>query len=156
VIIADAAAVAHAQPLGATVTLTAGGKSDHFHGEPLTVTGTVVHRGDGAYTTQGSWMTGQSFSMGPTAVLRLEEGITILLVSRATPPFHLEQLTSNAIDPSAASIIVAKGAIAWRAAYESIMASAIEVDTPGCCPIDPETLPRRTRPRTVPAAILRR
>ena len=61
---------------------------------------------------------GPEFSMGPTAVLELDEGITVVINSRATPPFHIEQLTSIGIDPRRASIIVAKGAIAWRAAYE--------------------------------------
>jgi len=157
VIITDAEAVAAAEGAGLGGHLAAflGGKSDRLHGSPLKTNAIVKHLSDGAYRTQGSWMTGQAFSMGPTAVLELPEGVTVLVNSRATPPFHIEQLTSNGIDPHRASLIVAKGAVAWRGAYEPIMASAIEVDTPGCCPVDPLRLPRRHPPAEVPPVILR-
>jgi microcystin degradation protein MlrC len=90
-------------------------------------------------------MTGQDFSMGPTAVLACG-GTRVVAMSRATPPFHLEQLSANGIDPSAATIIAVKGAVAWRDPYAAVMASYIEVDTPGCCPADPYRLPRSRRP----------
>jgi microcystin degradation protein MlrC len=122
----------------------------------VTTTAKVVRVSDGVYRTAGSWMTGQQFSMGPTVVLELPGAITVLVTSTATPPFHVEQLTANGIDPAAATIIVAKGAVAWRAAYGDIMASAIEVDTPGCCPIDPLSLPRNNAPETIPACLPKR
>jgi microcystin degradation protein MlrC len=158
VIIADAEAAraAHAAGPDATLSLSIGGKSDALHGAPLVADAKVISLSDGTYTTQGSWMTGQTFSMGPSAVVELPGGVTVVLTSKATPPFHVEQLTANGIDPSNASVIVAKGAIAWRAAYEAIMASAIEVDTPGCCPIDPLSLKRTTVPASVPAMSLAR
>ncbi len=151
VIIADASAAeaARAAGPGSTLTLTIGGKSDRLHGAPVVAEARVLRLTDGNYRAGGSWMTGQSFSMGPTAVVELVGGVTVVVVSKATPPFHIEQLTANGIDPTKASVIVAKGAIAWRAAYESVMASAIEVDTPGCCPVDPTSLPRRYAPLSV-------
>jgi microcystin degradation protein MlrC len=155
VIIADAEAVATARLAGSgnAIEIDLGGKSDAMHGAPVRVRGEIAHLSDGIYRTSGSWMTGQEFSMGPTAVLELDEGIIVVVTSRAVPPFHLEQLTSNGIDPTRAAIITAKGAIAWRAAYGPIMASAIEVDTPGCCPIDPASLPRRHAPLAVAPTI---
>lgn len=157
VIIADAetAAAAVAAGVDATLTVSLGGKSDALHGAPVVTTAKVVRVSDGIYRTEGSWMTGQQFSMGPTAVLDLPGGVTVLVTSTATPPFHVEQLTANGIDPTAATIIVAKGAVAWRAAYGDLMASAIEVNTPGCCPIDPSTLPRNNPPLLVPACLPR-
>ena len=153
VIIADGAAVAAAKAAGtgSTLTLSLGGKSDRLHGDPIVVAARVLRVTDGTYRAEGSWMTGQTFSMGPTAVVELSGGVTVIIVTTATPPFHLEQLTANGVDPAETSIIVAKGAIAWRAAYENVMASAIEVDTPGCCPIDPTTLPRETAPLSIQA-----
>lgn len=156
-IIADSAAAgaARAAGEGSTVTLSLGGKSDKLHGEPIITTARVLRLSDGNYRTEGSWMTGQTFSMGPTAVVELPGRITVVIVSQATPPFHVEQLTANGVDPTAASAIVAKGAIAWRAAYADLMSSAIEVDTPGCCPIDPLSLYRENSPRTVAAHLPR-
>lgn len=158
VIIADpnAAAAAHGVGRGARLILEIGGHSDGLHGAPVRSEAEVVRLGDGSYRAGGTWMTGQSFSMGPCAVLAVENGVTVLVTSVATPPFHIEQLTSNGIYPGAASIVVAKGAVAWRAAYEDVMASAIEVDTPGCCPIDPHLLTRHHPPRAVTPAIVRR
>lgn len=151
VIIADPAAVAAARRAGSgnEVELEVGGTADALHGAPVRIAGEICALSDGNYRTEGSWMTGQSFSMGPTAAIETDEGIIVVITSRAVPPFHIEQLTSLGIDPRRASIIVAKGAIAWRAAYEPIMASAIEVDTPGCTPVDPATLHRKTKPATV-------
>jgi microcystin degradation protein MlrC len=157
VIITDAEVVTEAQNvgLGGRFATFLGGKSDRLHGSPVHAKAVVKHLSDGAYRTSGTWMTGQAFSMGPTAVIELPEGITVLVNSRATPPFHIEQLTANGIEPTKASIIIAKGAVAWRAAYEPIMASAIEVDTPGCCPIDPLRLTRRNSLKDVSPMLTR-
>jgi microcystin degradation protein MlrC len=153
---AEAAAKAVAAGAGAAIDLMLGGKSDTLHGPPLRVRGRVMRLGDGRYRTEGTWMTGQTFSMGPSAVLEIDPGISVLVTSTAVPPFHIEQLTSNGIEPRTASIIVVKGAVAWRDAYGPVMASAIEVDTPGCCPLSPAALPRTTRPRDVqPMAVPR-
>jgi microcystin degradation protein MlrC len=90
-------------------------------------------------------MTGHEFSMGTTAVI--ETGaVTLVVMEHAVPPFDSEQLLSVGIDPSDAGYIVAKGAVAWRAAYGDVAGSVIEVDTPGICPLDPATLPRSTTP----------
>jgi microcystin degradation protein MlrC len=153
---AEAAAKATAAGAGAAIDLMLGGKSDSLHGVPLRVRGRVMRLGDGQYRTEGTWMTGQTFSMGPSVVLEIDPGITVLVTSTAVPPFHIEPLTSNGIDPRAASIIVVKGAVAWRDAYGPVMASAIEVDTPGCCPLSPEVLPRTTRPGDVRPMVVSR
>lgn len=90
-------------------------------------------------------MTGREFAMGRTAVIDVE-GVTLVVMERATPPFHRERLTSLGVDPAAASVIVVKGAIACRAAYGDVAVDAIEVATPGVCSVDPAVLPRTERP----------
>lgn len=147
VVIADAevARAAAAIGVGATLTAEVGARFDTLHGAPVPVRATVVRVTDGLYRTAGSWQTGQQFAMGRTAVLAVG-GVTLVVTERATPPFHPEQLTSVGIDPAAASILVAKGAVAWRAAYGDVAGEVIEVATPGVCPVDPLTLPRSTVP----------
>ncbi|MBB4662995.1 M81 family metallopeptidase [Conexibacter arvalis] len=153
VLLVDRAAVAAARAAGAgaTVEVALGGHADDLHGPPVPVSARVVRLGDGRYTSGGSYMTGQRFSMGETAVLDVE-GVTIVAMSEATPPFHIEQLTANGVDPAAASAIAVKGAVAWRAPYGEVTAAAIEVDTPGCCPADPHRLPRANAPAAVDPA----
>jgi microcystin degradation protein MlrC len=153
VLLVDRAAVAAARSAGegATVEVALGGRADDLHGPPLPVRARVVRLGDGRYTSGGSYMTGQRFSTGETAVLDAG-GVLVVAMSEATPPFHVEQLTANGVDPAAAAAIALKGAVAWRAPYAEVAAAAIEVDTPGCCPADPGRLARTTAPAAVDPA----
>jgi microcystin degradation protein MlrC len=150
VTIADPEVARLAKGLGeqAVVEAMVGGKTDGLHGNPVSIRGTVMRLSDGRYRTDGTWMTGQDFSMGITAVLDVD-GVTLVVMERPTPPFHAEQLTSVGVDPAAASIIVAKGALAWRSAYGDVATRVIEVDTPGICPVDPHVLKRSTVPSRV-------
>jgi len=150
---APAVAAARAAGVGAELELELGARSDELHGRPVPVRAVVRSLGDGRYVARGSYMTGRAFSMGATAVLDVD-GVTVLAMERATPPFHVEQLTANGIDPASASLIALKGAIAWRAPYREVARAAIEVDTPGCCPADPSRLPRRTAPQRFDAAVV--
>ncbi|MDO8210339.1 M81 family metallopeptidase [Conexibacter sp. CPCC 206217] len=147
VIIADAVAALAAAQLGegAAFSGMVGGRTDAMHGAPVQIDGTVVRVTDGRYRTAGTWMSGQTFSMGTTAVVDCG-GTEVVLTQERVPPFHREQLTSVGIDPAQREIIVAKGAIAWRAAFGTLARTVIEVDTPGICPVEPDVLPRRTVP----------
>lgn len=152
VVIADpeVALAAHAAGQGARIRATVGARTDRLHGEPVSVTDAeVVALSDGNYVSTGSWQTGRHFTLGRTAVLRVG-GVRIVVTEYAVPPFHRDQLTILGIDPARVGVIVAKGAIAWRAAFPDAAAS-IEVDGPGACPIRIETLTRRHPPRKVVA-----
>jgi microcystin degradation protein MlrC len=76
-------------------------------------------------------------------------GNTVVVTETAVPPFHAEQLSSVGVDVRAASIVVVKGALAWRGAYEDVAGEIIEVATPGVCPVDVSTLPRLSEPMSV-------
>jgi microcystin degradation protein MlrC len=147
VLIADAAVACRAAELGvgATVVAEVGGGTDRLHGAPVPVEGVVEAVSDGRYRSGGTWMTGREFCMGTTAVLGCG-GVRLVVMERATPPFHREQLTSVGIQPERCAVIAVKGAVAWRAAYGDVAAEVIEVDTPGVCPLDPHVLPRATTP----------
>lgn len=142
---AEVAREAAARGAGRELDVEVGAKTDDRHGDPIPVHGRVLRITNGHYRSEGSWMTGRDFTMGTTAVIDLG-GVTLIVMERATPPFHREQLTSVGIDPASASVIAVKGAIAWRAAYGDVAVDAIEVDTPGVCPVDPANLPRTTTP----------
>lgn len=147
VVIADGevAAAAHEAGIGATLRAEVGGKTDELHGDPVQIAATVEGLSDGRYTSEGSWGTGQQYSMGPTAWLAVG-GIDLVVTTLPTPPFHVEQVTHLGIDPAQASIITAKGAVAWRSAFGDIAKTVIEVDAPGVCPVDVSRLPRATTP----------
>lgn len=151
VVIADAeiARMAHEAGVGARIEGMLGGKTDDLHGSPIAFAGDVVALSEGRYTSHGSWSAGLEVSQGRTAWLSVE-GVDVVVTQVPRPPFHVEQVTHIGIDPSQASIIVAKGAVAWRAAYGDIAASVIEVDAPGVCPVDLTRLTRTTTPVRLP------
>ena len=144
----EVALEAHRLGVGAHIEAPVGGKTDHMHGAPVPIRGTVERVTDGSYRAGGYYMSGRSFSMGATAVLSVQ-GNTLVVTERPTPPFHPEQLSSVGVDVRQASIVVVKGAIAWRGAYEDVAGEIIEVATPGICPVDVASLPRRAVPMTV-------
>lgn len=150
VTIADAAVAREAWHRGPGKDIRAllGGKTDSHHGAPVPIAGRVLRVSDGWYRSEGYYMRGQSFTMGATAVLQVE-GVTVIVTEHPTPPFHSEQLSSVGVDASQASIVVMKGALAWRGAYPGVPGEIIEVATPGITPVDVSTLPRRTSPVTV-------
>jgi len=142
---AEVARRAAAVGLGRRIRCMVGGKSDMLHGEPVLIDGVVRSVSDGIYRARGSWMTGQEFNMGTTCLIQCG-GVKLVVMERATPPFHGEQLECVGASPSTFDIIAVKGAIAWRAAYGEVAKTAIEVDGPGCCPVDPRVLPRDSTP----------
>jgi microcystin degradation protein MlrC len=147
VMIADreVALQAELRGVGAELDVLLGGKTDRMHGDPIRIRARVERITDGNYRAGGYYMTGRMFTMGVTAVLSIA-GNTVVVTEIAVPPFHPEQLSSVGVDVSRASIVVVKGALAWRGAYEDVAGEIIEVATPGVCPIDVSTLPRRAVP----------
>jgi microcystin degradation protein MlrC len=125
-----------------------GGAVDESHGDPVEVRGTVTGLFDGKWVEHEARHGGRRHNdQGPTAVLALDGGVTLVLNSLQTPPFSLGQLTSLGIDPARASMIVVKAAVAYKAAYGPVAADVIEVDTPGVTAVNPARFHYRNIPR---------
>jgi microcystin degradation protein MlrC len=125
-----------------------GGAVDRLHGEPVDVRGTVAGLFDGKWIETEARHGGRRHNdQGPTAVLALDGGTTLVLNSLQTPPFSLGQLTSVGIDPAKAHMIVVKAAVAYKAAYAPVAAEIIEVDTPGVTAVNPARFTYRHIPR---------
>ena len=93
-------------------------------------------------------MGGDSFDMGPCAVVR-SGGATLLLTSRRTPPFDLGQWRAAGVDPEKMAVIVAKAAVAHRRVYDPIAGAHLTAETPGPCASDLTALPYRNLRRPV-------
>ena len=91
---------------------------------------------------------------GITAVIETEDAHTIVLTSRRVPPVSLEQLLSLGIHPEQKSIVIAKGVVAPRAAYEPIAGEIILVGHAGCH--RQQSSPLRLRQSTGPLVPARR
>jgi len=143
--IADSAAVQAAVKagIGGTFDMDVGGKSDDMHGKPVRVRGSVrsLHRGDymEAEVRHGG---GRYFSMGLTAVIEAEgstrddKNLLVLTTERSSPN-SIHQIVSLGIYPERQKILVAKGTVAPRAAYEPVAAKIVVVDSPGSTAVNP-------------------
>jgi microcystin degradation protein MlrC len=127
--------------VGGMVHVPSGAGSGEHQGLQSSVDFTVERLADGRYQAAGHWMGGRVFEMGPTAVLA-REGLRLIATTVATPPFHLEQLTSLGQDPEAFDVLTAKGALAWQDAYRDLVDQTIYVDTPGPTAAFPEDMLR--------------
>jgi microcystin degradation protein MlrC len=123
--------------IGKTLHLRAGGKTDMRHGPPLEGDFTVLNLCDGRFEESQVRHGGiRSFDQGPTAVVRSEHGLTLMLTTRRMAPFSLCQLTSCGIKPESFRFLAAKGVHAPVAAYEPVCKQFIRVNTPGVTTAD--------------------
>jgi len=150
VCICDPESVAQAQAVGewGTCHFLVGGKTDDRHGIRLNCDATVVGLYDGRFEEPQPRHGGfTEMDQGPTAVIRTDDGLTIMLTSRRMPPFSLRQLTAHGISPQDFHLLVAKGVSAPVAAYKEVCKHFIRVNTPGCTTADIEHLEYKHRRR---------
>ncbi len=144
-VIADQEAyeVAEAAGIGEPFDFEVGGKTDDMHGAPVRVQGHVRSLHVGRYYEPEVRHGGGSFwNMSHTAVIQLDgstldEPNLLLLTQRPSSPNSAHQYISNGVYVERQKIIVAKGAIAPRAAYEPIASKLIPVDSPGVTAVNP-------------------
>ena len=123
---------------GATVNLKVGAKTDKLHGEPVAVTGRVRVITDGRFeeTAQihGGW---RYFDYGPSVALETEDGYTIVLhTERGVGNMSRQQYYYMGIFPEQYQIVICKGTVSPRPAYEPIARELIVADTPGVTSAD--------------------
>ncbi len=133
---------------GARVRLSVGAKTDHLHGAPMGIEGVVRILSDGKFVERevrhGGW---GNFDQGLTAVVETAEGHSIILTSRRMAPMSLQQVLSLGIRPESKKILIVKGVVAPRAAYQPVAAEIVLVDTPGVTTDNPKYFDYRHRRR---------
>ncbi len=145
VVIADPEAyeIAEKGGVGAPFDAEVGGKTDDMHGEPVRIEGHIRSLHVGRYfepeIRHGG---GRYWDMGHTAVIHLdgsslEEPNLVLITQKPSSPNSAHQLISNGVYIERQKIVVVKGAIAPRAAYEPISSLIIAVDSPGVTAVNP-------------------
>ncbi len=135
--------------VGEEVSLKVGAKTDDLHGKPVAVAGRVTRLSDGKYEdtrpTHGGY---RFFDGGTSAVLETTDGHTLLLTSKRDGNTSREQMYSVGIWPERYRIVVAKGVVSPRPAYQPIASRIILVNTPGVTTADMTTFTyhRRRKP----------
>lgn len=140
---AEAAGAAFRAGVGGAFDQPVGGKTDKLHGEPVRLRGRVKALYDGKFVEPEVRHGGVRYwDMGHTAVIEAEGSTrdlpnVLILTPKRVIPFSLHQLTSAGVYPQRQKILVVKGTIAPRAAYEPVAARIIEVDTGGVTAVNP-------------------
>jgi microcystin degradation protein MlrC len=120
-----------------------GGKRDTLHGEPVPVRGKVRSLHAGRYVEPEVRHGGTRYhDLGPSAVIEVEGSTPdlqnlLLLTTLRTCPFSIHQLVSCGIYPDRQKILVVKGTVAPRAAYEPVAKKITLVDSPGSTAVNP-------------------
>jgi microcystin degradation protein MlrC len=144
---AEAAEALQIIPLGATTTLSVGGRTaPQFGGGPLGLTGTVLWSGDGRVVGNGPMLGGLERSFGTSAVLRVQ-GIDILIVSIAHQILDLAQFQTFEIDPIKTRVVALKSMQHFRAAFAPIAGRIIVCDSGALCTTNYAALPYENVPR---------
>ena len=133
----EAVATCAAAGVGAEVTLKVGGKTDDMHGSPVEVTGSVRVISDGKFEdptpTHGGY---RFYDGGTTVVLETADEHTLVLTSKRIGNTSRQQMYSLGIRPEDKRVVVAKGVVSPRPAYEPIASKIILVNTPGVTTAD--------------------
>lgn len=138
----QAAAHCHQVAPGATVELDIGHRIDPQWGTPLHIKAQVVRHSDGRFRYQGGILGGTWASMGPSAVLRVDN-IQILVMSHPTYEWADEQYVSIGLVPAQAKFVGVKNMMNFRRGYGAIMKAYFVLDLPGPTPPDFRLLPMR-------------
>jgi microcystin degradation protein MlrC len=140
----EAIAVCLDAGIGSTVTLNIGGKTDSLHGVPVRMTGRITRISDGRFEDTGPVHAGwRFFDGGTTVVLETAEGPTVALVTTRVGNMSREQFYSLGYRPEDFDIVVAKGVVSPRPAYQPIASELISANTPGATSGDMSTFDYR-------------
>ncbi|MDZ4799798.1 MAG: M81 family metallopeptidase [Bryobacteraceae bacterium] len=120
-----------------------GGKRDRLHGDPVRIHGIVRSLHAGRYMEPEVRHGGSQFhDLGHSAVIEVDGSTAdlqnlVLLTTLRSHPNSIHQIVSCGIYPERQKILVVKGTIAPRAAYEPIARKIVLVDSPGATAVNP-------------------
>ena len=137
--IADADAIARLQAtagVGDDVTLAVGGHTTEWAGAPVEITGTVAFLDDCVFTLTGPMSRGATQRLGTVAVLRFGEDNHLVLTGQLFQLLDDAILHAVGINPEAIDILAIKSRVHFRAFYEDVAGTIIEIDAPGLGPAD--------------------
>ena len=144
--------------VGASLSMPVGATADRRFYQPLEVSGRVRLIDDGSYMilgpTHGGWgreVSPEAFreaNVGPRVVLRLGDRIDVIFSRRRTVKDR-DFFKSAGIILEEKQIIAVKSNQAHRASFDPVVASTIELDSPGVSTVNYESLPFRYLPRPI-------
>lgn len=116
--------------VGNTATFELGGKAAPQYGAPLLLTGTVRTLTDGRFIARGPVGRSMPWDMGPTAVIE-SDGVKLVVTSTRIACNDADVFRSVGLDPADTPVLLIKSRGHFRASFEPLARTVIEVDAPG-------------------------
>jgi microcystin degradation protein MlrC len=137
---AESAAACHVAGEGAEVNLALGGKSDKA---PIEVRATVEKLADGRFTCTGPMGAGNPADLGATALIRVADGVRVVVTSRKMQAYDQALFRHVGIEPAEQKILALKSSVHFRADFQPIAEAVIVAVAPGPVTADPSVFPFR-------------
>lgn len=131
-----AAAAAHEAGIGATISLSLGGRSGP-QPVPFTAEFHVENLSNGVFPFTGEMYAGSTAEAGPTALLRVvhpEADVRVVVSSTRIQCLDQAVFRHIGLDPAAQNILVVKSTVHFRADFDPIASSTLVADAPGLNP----------------------
>lgn len=132
--IADAGAIQEIQArsrVGDTVSVKVGGHATELSGTPVELTGTVVFLGECTFTLVGPMSRGARKRLRTVALLDLGKNNHVLITPTLFQLLDDAVLRAVGLHPQSIDILAIKSRVHFRAFYDDIAGTIIEVDAPG-------------------------
>ena len=127
--------------VGGRVNLNVGAKTDKLHGNPIEINGYVRAITDGKFEEpkpiHGGW---RFFDYGPSVAIETDQGYTLVIhTERGLGNMSRQMYYFMGIFPEQYKLIICKGTVSPRAAYEPIAEYIIMANSPGVTTADMPT-----------------
>lgn len=136
----ESAKAAHAAGVGATVTLSLGGKSGIPGDAPFEEAFVVESLSDGLFVASGPYYGGRDMDMGLSACLRIGD-VRVVVGSYKAQLADQSMYRYVGIEPTKEKILVNKSSVHFRADFEPIAEKLLICAAPGAMPADTASLP---------------
>lgn len=123
----EVAAAAHAAGVGSRISVAVGGKSDPLQGPPVPMNAEVMALSQGEFTYDGPMYAGLTGNMGVSAWLR-QDGVSVVVVTATEQPLGPAFARTLGIDCAAMRYIAVKSSAHFRASFEPLAGSIVNVD----------------------------
>jgi microcystin degradation protein MlrC len=132
---AAAAAKAHQAGVGATITISLGGKSGLPGNQPFKADFRVLALSTGRFRATGPMLAGAEMDFGPTALLAIA-GVRIAVGSRAIQTMDQSMFRHLGVEPCEQRIIALKSSVHFRNDFQDCAAAVLSVIAPGPVSVD--------------------
>jgi microcystin degradation protein MlrC len=145
----EVARAAHEAGVGNRIKTTLGGKSSPVQGPPLEVDAEVLAITDGAFAYDGPMYAGLTGNMGCSALIRFDDGISVVVVTAREQPFDPAFARTLGVDCTKMKYVAVKSAAHFRSGFEKLAGNIYNVDARAILTHDWGTLPYKKRTRQV-------